>query len=91
MVPDRTLPKWDHWKNFGVQVMPGSVHGGSKDRTKNYALQLASHGLIPIKYLYQMLEIPNADEVYSQLMAEKKEGIGPSGKASRTPKEKKGG
>lgn len=91
LVPDRALPKWDHWKNFGVQVMPGSVHGGSKDRTKNYALQLASHGLVPIKYLYQMLEIPNADEVYAQLLEEKKAGIAASGKASRSPKEKKGG
>ena len=90
LVPDRTLPKWDHWKNFGVHVMPGSVHGGSKDRTKNYALQLAARGLIPIRYLYKVLEIPNPDELLAQLKEEKAEGFGAVGKSPRSAKEKKG-
>jgi len=90
LVPDRTLPKWDHWKQFGVQVMPGSVHGGSKDRTKNYAMQLFARGAIPLQYLYKVLEIPNPEELMQQLQAEHKMGIGAVGKSPRSAQEKKG-
>lgn len=91
MVPDEALNKHDHWKHFGLHLKSGSLHGGSKDREKMYALQLASRGLIPIQYLYKTLEIQNPKDVFAQLLEEHQAGLGGGGgRKSGTQKEKQG-
>ncbi len=91
LIPDEVLPKSDHWKSFGLHLKSGSLHGGSKDREKMYALQLASRGLIPIQHLYKTLEIQNPESVFAQLMQEHQAGIGGGGgRKSGTRAEKQG-
>jgi hypothetical protein len=90
LVPNYQLPKWDHWKNFGMRIKSGSIHGGSRDREKMFAMQLYARGALPLKELYRVLELPNADELIKQLMQEKESGLSPSGKSPRGKQEKSG-
>lgn len=90
LVPDTALPKWDHWKNFGLLVKPGSVHGGAKDREKLYAMNLYGRGALPLQELYRILEMPNPGELKQQLMQEKQEGLAPTGKTPRSRSQKDG-
>jgi hypothetical protein len=90
LVPDETLPKYDHWKGFGLRVKAGSVHGGSRDREKSFAMQLYARGALPLRELYRVLELPNADQLIQQLKQEKEEGLSPAGKQPRSSGEKKG-
>lgn len=56
--------------NFSFNISAGSLHSGAKDRSKQVAITLASRGLFPVQELYKVLEIPNADQVYSELVKE---------------------
>lgn len=84
LIPDK-MPKEDHWRNFSIEVMPGSLHGGAKDRNRQIAIAMASKDLFPILDLYKILELPNPEGLIAQLKKERDEGLGSQGrKASRT-------
>jgi hypothetical protein len=92
LVPKNSLPKEDHWKSFSMQVAPGSLHGGSKDREKQIAMNLASRHLLPIKEMYRKLELGNPEQLYQSLIEEQQQ-MGQhsgSGRTPRTSQQKKG-
>jgi hypothetical protein len=90
LVPDSALPKWNHWRHFDFKVISGSIHGGSKDRDKLYAMQLYRSGAISLQYLLETLEIPNPEKIMMQIAKETQMGLRPTGKQPRSQSEKKG-
>jgi hypothetical protein len=90
LVPDEVLPKWDHWKGFGLRIKAGSVHGGSRDREKLYAMNLYARGALPLRELYRVLEIPNGEQLMEWMKQERAEGFGPQGKPPRGKQERAG-
>jgi len=71
--------KREFWKNFALIVAPGSLHSGARDREKQIAIGLASRGLIPLEYLYQVLEIPQAQKWLDALKQQNQDGIALAG------------
>lgn len=78
------LPEEFH-RNFGISIMPGSLHAGSKDRDKLMAMQLFKMQAISLQELYRRLEIGNADQIIKELQQEHQSG------AIAPPKGKGGG
>jgi hypothetical protein len=78
--------KYDHWKNFQVNVVPGSTHGGARDRSKQLYMALFNMGAIDQRTLLKKLEIPNAGQIRSQLSEDHQAmaalGMQPGGGAS---------
>jgi hypothetical protein len=56
LVPEKHN-KFSFWKNFPFTVVPGSMHGGAKDREKLMAIQLFSAGALSRKKLLEILEV----------------------------------
>lgn len=56
------------WKQFGFQIVPGSLHSGAKDKQKAEAIGLASRNLLPLKELYRRMGLNK--EKSEQLIAE---------------------
>lgn len=83
MVPAESLPKWDHWKKFDFRIVSGSVHGGSKDREKLYAMNLFSRGAISLQYLLETLQVANPKEIMQQIQQERQTGLMMQGKMMR--------
>lgn len=83
------VPKEDHWRNFAMKIGTGSLLSSAKDREKSMAIQLASRGMIPLKYLYEKLEIPM--ENLAELEKEKQAQIVPSGKSPRSSRGQRNG
>jgi len=76
-------PQEDHWKKFAVHIAPGSMHGASKFQKKSEAVLLRRQGDLSRKGLWRLAEIPDdVNLVEKELMAERKEGIGPATKGS---------
>lgn len=91
LIPEK-MPKEDHWRNFGITVGPGSLHGGAKQRNQQVAIGMASKDLFPILDLYKILELPNPEGLLAQLKKERDEGLGTQGrKATRTSKAERTG
>lgn len=78
LIPDN-VPKEDHWRSYATKIGVGSLLGSSKDRDKQMAINLASHGLAPLRFLYQTLDLPDPDGMLVQLAKEHEDGIGASG------------
>lgn len=90
LVPDN-VPKEDHWKNFAMTILPGSLHGGAKDRNKQVAISLAQHGMIPLQYLYEQMELPNPAQLFQMLTQEREAGMTPGGKGPRMTRGQRNG
>jgi hypothetical protein len=60
------------WSLFSMNVKPGSLHSGAKDREKMEAVSLAARGLISRRELYRRLEIDpeRADQILAELVEE---------------------
>ena len=39
-------PQEDHWKNFDVEIMPGSMHGSSREQERNYWINLRAASVL---------------------------------------------
>jgi hypothetical protein len=78
------LPEEFH-RNFGISIMPESLHSGSKDRDKQVALQMFRFGALSLKELYRRLEIGNADQIIQEMLQERQQGaiIQPKGKGQQ--------
>ena len=72
MLPEDRAAHPDFHKNFALTVNAGSLHSGARDREKNVAIQMAGKRLIPIRDMYQKLEIANPDETFKRLIEEEK-------------------
>lgn len=61
--------KFDFWRSFPLRVVPGSMHGGAKDRRKLMMMNLAAAGKISRKLLLEELEIvdPYWEEEQAQM------------------------
>lgn len=78
----------DWWRQFAIQIAPGSLHGSSKAQRDQKAFIMAQSGKLSIKGLYEITEFPYP---YEQSIAEMKQehelGIGQVQKG-RTPRPK---
>lgn len=84
--------KEEFWKNFGFTIVPGSLHGGAKDRSRIENVTLAMQGLISRKELLRRLDVDpgDIDRIMSEL-AEESQAIGPTmGRAPRSAERKNG-
>lgn len=70
MIPAEARPD-AFWKTFTVELAPGSLHGGARDREKQMAVVLFKSGAIGIRELLRRLEWPDADRVYKELLEER--------------------
>ncbi len=87
-------PKEDHWKNFDVEIMPGSMHGSSREQERNYWITLRRLGVISMKELHRRLEISDSEKILGELAEEHKAGIGEGGskpRPQRSSGQRKGG
>jgi hypothetical protein len=75
MLPEDRAAQPDFWKQFALTVSIGSMHSGAKDREKQIAINLASRGLLPIKEMYRVLEMPDPDSLMSELLKERAAGL----------------
>jgi hypothetical protein len=69
MVPS-AVNKFEHWKNFPMTVVPGSLHGGSKDRSKMMMMSLRQTGNISRRKLLESLDINDIDRIQQELREE---------------------
>lgn len=85
MLPEDKAAQPDFWKQFGLTISAGSLHSGSKDRTKQVAMQLAAGGEFPLLELYKVLEYPDPQGVYDRLIeeAQQRGGIAAQAKAKK--------
>jgi hypothetical protein len=74
LVPNN-VPKEDHWRSFAMTVAPGSLLGSSRDRDKQTAIAMAGKGLIPLEYLWQVLELGSPENLM-KLMEKEHETLG---------------
>lgn len=84
-LPEPREEQPDFWKNFAMNISPGSLLGGAKDRNKQMAIMLAKMGMISIKELYRILEFPEdrAERVMKELSEEAEIRQGMQGKTPR--------
>lgn len=54
------------WKRFSVEIVPGSLHGGSRDRKKQEAIVLYKSRAISTRDLLEALEWADIDKVISR-------------------------
>lgn len=85
LIPDH-VTREDHWKNFSMMITPGSLLGSSRDREKQTAINMAAKGLLPLQYLWSVLEL-NPKQLMEMLKQEHEMGIGakapkPSGQSA---------
>jgi hypothetical protein len=80
MVPTDS-DKFDWWRNFPITVLPGSLHGGARDRSKMMYMSLRAQGAMSIRRLYEKLEIDKPEEALQELKEEIEAGIVPGGGA----------
>lgn len=73
-----TLPEEFH-QNFAIEVSPGSLHSGSKDRAKQVAIVLRRQRDISRRELYRQLEVGNGDQIEAELKEEGPVGPPPKG------------
>ncbi len=87
MIPDSER-KEEHWKNFSMEIAPGSLHGSSKVQEKSAAMALYRMGAISRKALLRKLELgAEADVIEKEIQEEHQQGIGPLGMGGRTPRQ----
>lgn len=83
------LPEEFH-QNFAIEVAPGSLHAGSKDRDKQVAIALRRQHDISRRELFRRLEVGNAEQIESELQAEGPPPAAPKGRQSMTRGQKNG-
>jgi hypothetical protein len=54
--------KFDFWRKFPLRVLPGSMHGGAKDRSKMMFISLAQMGMVSRSRLLSELGIDDVDD-----------------------------
>lgn len=77
LIPDN-VPKEDHWKSFAMNIAPGTLLNSSRDRDKQTAIGMAAKHLIPLEYLWQILELPPG--LMQMMQKEHEMGVGVTGK-----------
>ena len=84
-LPEAREEQPDFWRNFPLQIVPGSSAGGAKDRTKQVAITLAKMRMISIQELYRVLEYPEskAKRVIAEMAEEAQKLAPPQGKTPR--------
>jgi hypothetical protein len=75
IIPDH-LPEEDFWRMFSMRVGQGSLLNNQKDREKQMAVAMAQKGLYPVLALYKLLELPDPEELYKELVKQMNDGIG---------------
>jgi hypothetical protein len=90
MIP-QTSDKFNFWKNFPVTVLPGSLHGGAKDRSKLMMMSLRGMGTISARKLLEYLEIGGIDQIMQELQEEAQSGLLPGGAGSRMSRGQRNG
>lgn len=78
LIPDN-VPKEDHWRSYATKIGVGSLLGSSKDRDKQMAINLGTHGLVPLQFMYETLDLPNPEGMVQMLQKEHEAGIGGGG------------
>jgi len=74
----------EFYQNFAIEVAPGSLHAGSKDREKQVAIALRRSHDISRRELYRRLDIGNADQIEGELQAEGPTGPPPKGQGRQS-------
>src|ERR1700722_1934337 len=72
MLPEDEAARPDFWKQFALTISAGSLHSGAKDKEKQIAINLAGKRLLPIRSMYDKLEIPDGANVFKSLIEEEK-------------------
>jgi hypothetical protein len=79
------VQKEDHWRSFSMMITPGSLLGSSRDRDKQVSIAMASKSLIPLQYLWSVLELGDPKKLMKMMQEEHEMGIGASkGSGART-------
>lgn len=68
-------PKEDHWKNFDVEIQPGSMHGSSREQMENKWVNAYRLGVISLKELHRKLEIAHSDQIIAEIAQEHQAGV----------------
>ena len=76
LIPDN-VTREDHWKNFAMQVTPGTLLGSSRDREKMTAIAMAEKGVLPLRKMWEVTEAGNPDVLFKMMQEEHEMGIGP--------------
>jgi hypothetical protein len=77
-------PRSQHWRQFSIEVEPGSMLGSSKEKKEIRAMTAYKMGIISLKETHRQLEIINSAEILKEMAEEHQAGIGPGG--GRTPR-----
>ena len=81
----------DWWRQFSIQIAPGSLHGASKAQKDQKAFIMAQSGKLSMRGLYRQTEFPeDPDRVMAELKEEHDAGIGVAPQKGRTPRPKQG-
>lgn len=73
MIPESAL-KETFWKNFAMEITPGSLTGTDKMQEKQIALTMFRMGAISRGELLRRLQVPNIDEIQKELEQERQDG-----------------
>ena len=87
-------PREDHWKNFAIDIAPGSMHGAPEYQKKVIALRLRQGRDLSLKGLYKALNAGfNADEEIAELKKEANElpQAPPRGRTARMTRSSRNG
>jgi hypothetical protein len=73
-------PKEDHWKNFDTEVLPGSMHGSSREAEQNKWVNLYRLGAISLQELHRRLELSGSARIIAEIAQEHQQGMGSASK-----------
>lgn len=82
-------PRNQHWRNFVVEVEPGSMLGSSKERKELKALAAFRSGVISLRELHRQTEIVDSEKILKEMAEEHQAGLG-GAPAGRTPRMTRG-
>lgn len=90
MVP-AGMAKESFYKEFGLNITPGSMHGANKDREEVKSLTMFKSGAMSLQTLLKKANIGDGGEEYKRIMQERQAEIPPEeGGSGRTPRLSRG-
>ncbi len=75
MIPQTEKVKANHWRNYSMMVVPGSMHSGAGDRKKLMSVQLFGMGGISRKKMLRDLDEGNVEQIESEILQEMKDKL----------------
>jgi len=81
LIPDN-VQREDHWRNFAMNITPGSLLGSSRDREKQVAIAMAEKGVLPLRVMWRITEAGDPEQLFKMLQEERESGVSPKSSKS---------